>query len=57
MVKKDFISSILKCNVDHIEKKVKAKVRKQFLNNPKWNIKRIYSAYGAAGALAEWLES
>ena len=54
---KDFIGSIMNMNVDNVKTDTKNKVIKKYLKAPEWNIEKIYSAYKAAGILAQWLES
>lgn len=57
MGKSDFIDTVLNFDIDKVEKSVQEDVIKNYLENPDWDIEKIYNSSKAAGPLSEWLES
>lgn len=53
----NFRRNILTFDPESITDKVFVKVKKEYINNPQWNLAKINKASIAAGAFAEWLDA
>lgn len=53
----DFIDRVVSVQWDLIDPQILSELKDKYLENPNWDIAKIYRASRAAGPLADWLES
>mmetsp|Transcript_2746 Transcript_2746/g.372 ORF Transcript_2746/g.372 Transcript_2746/m.372 type:complete len:134 (-) Transcript_2746:477-878(-) len=53
----NFRRNILTYDPESMSDKIFSKIKKEYTNNPQWNLKKITNASVAAGAFAEWLDA
>merc|ERR1719357_2314811 len=55
--KPGFVKGVLDFKSEYIDPKVRARVQKYYLNDPKWDLAKIDRASKACGPLAKWCNS
>mmetsp|Transcript_347 Transcript_347/g.53 ORF Transcript_347/g.53 Transcript_347/m.53 type:complete len:88 (+) Transcript_347:209-472(+) len=53
----NFRRNMLTFDPEEMNDKIFSKIKKEYINNPQWNLSKISKASVAAGTFAEWLDA